>query len=221
MHIFDINGPLMDVLRKLADIIIYNLLFVIFSLPVFTCGAAFAALCHGMQNLAAEEVTDQGVLKTFWNDFKTYFKEATKLWCLVLFLAALIFSALFTRGYMPEALGDFYLVSIYVIVGVAGLGLQFAFPYLVKTNSSMKKSLQTSFLMGVAQFPWTLCSLGITVGFVYITLFLRENAFLYGTFFWVSAGFGVLVYITSFFFLKAYGNIFEESKKDVLKEGKS
>ncbi len=218
MHIFDINGPLMDVLRKLADIIIYNLLFVIFSLPLFTCGAAFAALCHGMQILADEGVLEKGVLRTFWDDFKTHFKEATKLWGSILLLGALVFAALHTRDYMPEILADFYIISIYVIVGLAAFGLQFAYPLMAKRNCSMKESIQTSFLMGVAQFPWSACSLGVTVGFVYVTLFMRENAFLYGSFYWVSAGFGVLIYITSFFFLRAYGNIFEKSKDDASRE---
>ena len=207
MHLFDINGPLMDALRKLADIIIYNLLFVIFSLPVFTAGAAFAALCRGMQTVAEE-----GVIKTFWDDFKTHFKEATKLWGVIVLIFSFLGAALYTKTYMPKALGDFYLVSVYVIVGVIALGFQFAYPLMVKKRFSMKASIQTSVLMGVAQFPWTLCSLAIAVGFVYITMFMGKNAFFYGTFYWVCAGFGVLVYLQSFIFLKAYRNTYERNE---------
>lgn len=212
MHLFDINGPLMDALRKLSDIIIYNLLFVIFSLPVFTCGAAFAALCRGMQTIAEEGVLEKGVLRTFWDDFKGYFKEATKLWGVIALVLAFLGAALYTKAYMPKAMGDFYSISVYGIVGVFALGFQFAFPLMVKKDFSMKSSIQTSILMGVAQFPWTLCSLGIAVGIVYITMFMRENAFFYGTFYWVCAGFGVLVYLQSFIFIKAYKNTYERNE---------
>ena len=213
MHLFDINGPLMDVLRKLSDIILYNLLFVIFSLPLFTCGAAFCALCHGMQVLAADGNIEQGVLKTFWEDFKSRFGESTKLFAMAVFPGLLLFAAIATKDYMPKLLGDFYLLSVFVIVGVASLGLQFAFPLLAKDKCAAKQAMMTSLKMSVAQFPWALCSLGVTVGFVYLTMFMRENAFFYGTFYWVCAGFGVLVYINSFWFLKAYTNIFDKTKE--------
>ncbi len=209
MHLFDINGPLMEALRKLADIILYNLLFVIFSLPLVTVGASFAALCRGMQQLAENELIENGVVKTFIADFKKFFKEGTKLWFVVLFIVLVVFAAFKTLGYMPEGLSSFYLITVYVIIGLCSFGFQFAYPLLAKRELSFKESIKTSFLMGVAQFPYTLCSLGVTIVFIYITLFTKENAFYYGSFYWIAAGFGVLVYLNSFFFLKAYKNIYE------------
>lgn len=209
MHIFDINGPLMEAMRKLADIILYNILFVIFSLPIITAGASMAALTSGMQQLAEKELIENGVLKTFFSDFKKYFKRGTALWLFVIFLVLLVYAAFRTMGYMPEALKAFYLVSIYLIIGIFSFGLQFAYPLLVRKDLSFLEAIKTSFLMGIAQFPWTIASLVVTVGFVYITMFMKENAFLYGSFYWIAAGFGVLVYINSFFFLKAYKNIYE------------
>ncbi|MCR5546679.1 MAG: DUF624 domain-containing protein [Lachnospiraceae bacterium] len=209
MHLFDINGPLMEAMRKLADIILYNLLFVIFSLPVVTAGASFAALCEGMQQLAEKELIENGVVKTFLSAFKRFFKEGTKLWFVVLAVVAVVVVAFQTMGYMPSSLASFYLITVYVIIGVCSFGLQFAFPLLVRKELTFTDAIKTSFLMGIAQFPYTLCSLGVTIVFVYITLFTKENAFYYGSFFWIAAGFGVLVYINSFFFLKAYKNIYE------------
>ena len=44
MSLFDMNGPLMNALRKLANIILCNIVFCLLSLPLFTIGAALAAL---------------------------------------------------------------------------------------------------------------------------------------------------------------------------------
>ena len=46
MRLFDLNSPLMVALGKLADIIICNIMFCLFSLPVITIGASLTALYH-------------------------------------------------------------------------------------------------------------------------------------------------------------------------------
>lgn len=210
MRLFDINGPFMETLRKLSDIIIYNLLFVIFSLPIVTAGASFAALCDGMQQLAEKELIENGVIKTFFSSFKKYFKEGTKLWGLILLLVLVLFAATHAGDLMPQELAAFYLLSANLISIVCSFGFQFAFPLLVKKEMKWWDAVKTSFLMGVAQFPWTFCSLAVTAGFCYITLFMRPNAFYYGIFYWIAAGFGILVYINSFLFFRAYKNIYKE-----------
>ncbi len=49
MSLFDMNGPLMYNLGKLANIFLCNVLFCLFSLPLFTIGAALSALFFCMQ----------------------------------------------------------------------------------------------------------------------------------------------------------------------------
>ena len=44
MKLFDVDGPLMAALNKLADLVFANLLFILFSLPVVTLGASLTAL---------------------------------------------------------------------------------------------------------------------------------------------------------------------------------
>ena len=51
--LFDPDGMLMSGLRKIADIVLCNILFCLFSLPVITAGAALTALHTAMQELAA------------------------------------------------------------------------------------------------------------------------------------------------------------------------
>ena len=52
MRFFDPDGPMMTALSKLADIVICNVMFVLFclfSLPIVTIGASLAALFTCMQ----------------------------------------------------------------------------------------------------------------------------------------------------------------------------
>ena len=41
---FDIDGPFLSGLTKMADVFILNLLLILCSLPIFTFGASFTAL---------------------------------------------------------------------------------------------------------------------------------------------------------------------------------
>ncbi len=47
MKLFDVDGPLMAALNKLADLVFANLLFILFSLPVVTLGVSLTALQTG------------------------------------------------------------------------------------------------------------------------------------------------------------------------------
>lgn len=62
-----------------------NLMFVLFTLPVFTIGASAAALYHVMlKTLRGDGVINP--FKQFWIGFKSNFKQATLAWLLILAL---------------------------------------------------------------------------------------------------------------------------------------
>ena len=71
MRLFDLNSPLMVALGKLADIIICNIMFCLFSLPVITIGASLTALYHCMQELIYDDERDEGmIIREFWQAFR-------------------------------------------------------------------------------------------------------------------------------------------------------
>ena len=75
MRFFDPDGPMMTALSKLADIVICNVMFVLFCLPVFTIGASLTALFSCMQELVEDEEKDDGLIfRGFWRAFRAEFK---------------------------------------------------------------------------------------------------------------------------------------------------
>lgn len=46
MSLFDMNGPLMNALRKLANIILCNITFCLLSLPLFTVGGISGGIVY-------------------------------------------------------------------------------------------------------------------------------------------------------------------------------
>ena len=75
------------VMTRCAIIVAANLLFILFSFPVVTAGAALAALYHVMfKTLRGDGVINP--FAQFWTGFRTNFRQATVVWLLALALAA-------------------------------------------------------------------------------------------------------------------------------------
>lgn len=76
---------LMEKMGRLADLFILNTLFVLSCLPVFTVGAALAAIYQTCFQIEAK--TNSTLFRTYRTAFVKNFKQATFLWMLYLFLA--------------------------------------------------------------------------------------------------------------------------------------
>ena len=201
MKLFDLNSPLMDAMRKFSDIVFYNLLFCVFSLPVITAGASLCALCEGMQRIASGNDSDLPVFKTFWGTFKRNFKRATIVWLICIFgyffLSSLQYAAVTLSG---GSLGTSYMITFYAMTLLLVFGFQNLYPSMARWQElSVIALLFRTYMVAGVGFPWTLLGIVFTSVFSYITLGMNR----FGLFLWVVCGFGVVAYICSFFFLRA------------------
>lgn len=208
MKLFDINGPLMDAMRKLSDIVIYNLLFCIFSLPFFTVGASLCALCEGMQLIASEKDSDLSVFKTFFNTFKKNFSKGILLWLLCIFGSLIIYSMRYASTLkLGAALNGSYMITYYVVMLLFVFVYQNLFPTMAYWQELKAFGcIRRSFELAIIGFPWTVLGIVTASLFGFVTLAMNRGAMLLGMFVWAVCGFGVVAYISSFFFLKAAAN---------------
>ena len=74
---FSYDGPIMSFLSKVADLLVLNVLTLIFSIPLITIGAATTAAHF----TALKIHRDEGhVLRSFWKSFKENLKQSTGIW---------------------------------------------------------------------------------------------------------------------------------------------
>ena len=103
MNFFSYESKPMQILMKLGDLIILNLLFILCSIPVFTIGAAQAGLYTGLKTLTDPD-DDTYCTTAFFKGFKTGFKHITLAW-LLLFVAEAILAVvamlclMYTKSY--------------------------------------------------------------------------------------------------------------------------
>ena len=77
---FKLDSPFMNFLNKLCDIMILNILVLVFSLPIFTIGAAVTAGYYMSFKMVKNE--ESYIVKGFWKAFKENFKQSTAVCCL-------------------------------------------------------------------------------------------------------------------------------------------
>ena len=70
-QIFNLDNPVWNFMNKVADLVILNFLVILFSLPVFTAGAAWTAMHFVTIRMVRKE--ERYVIKDFWRSFKQNF----------------------------------------------------------------------------------------------------------------------------------------------------
>ena len=77
MRLFNPDSPLMQFLTRLADLVILNILWILFSLPIVTLGASTTALYRSVLTLI--DGGGSSTVLLFWNAFRSNFKQSTLL----------------------------------------------------------------------------------------------------------------------------------------------
>ena len=171
----NIDSPFMQGLTKLADLLILNLLTIVFFVPTyiigvgamssvgifeallmciplsFPCGAALTALNYMVLKIVRDEETY--IVKGFFKSFKLNFKQATAIWYIgyaVVLLLAFDFKIMASSVQsVPEWL-PFGLIAVSIIVYILGIH---AFPLLSKFDNTVFKTIKNSVLVGLMTFP--------------------------------------------------------------------
>lgn len=201
MKIIDPNSPLLQALGKLSDIVFCNIMFVLFSIPIFTIGASATALYSCMQKLM-EDKEDDLVARDFWRAFKVNFKQATVIWLLCLLVISFLAVFYFVANSMLDVLGRGYLIPFFLIAFVFLCGFQYVFPIQARYRLRIRDTIKNAWLLSIAALPWSVCTIALTVGSLYLTFYMMS--FDMGLFIWAVLGFGVLFYLNSFLFRLAF-----------------
>ena len=74
MKLFNYDSPFWSFMSRLADLIILNLLWIVFCIPVVTIGASTTAMYRVTLNMVRGE--GSGVVRMFWDAFRLNLKQA-------------------------------------------------------------------------------------------------------------------------------------------------
>ena len=165
MHgLFNYDGPVVQIMNKIADCICLSLLWLLCSLPLVTVGAATTALYYAMNKCVRR--SGGGVWRTFWQGFFGNFKQSTALWLLQLLVYGVLLAGCYsaylmcTNGILPVFL--FY--GSLILPAAVFLWSCYLFPYAAKFQDPTRLILKNCVYIALMNVPTGLMHLGIMIG---------------------------------------------------------
>jgi len=190
---FSPDSKFMEIISRITDLILMNLLFLITCLPIFTIGAATTALYTLCFRLMREEYS--GIFKSYFKAFKDNFKQATIIGLLLLVAvtpALYYFSLLFQMEGILR-----YSAFVFVIIAALGtMTASYVFPWISQFENSTAQALKNALILSISHLPRTLAVLVINLMPV-IVLFINANLFLQVSFLWVALYFAAAAYMNT------------------------
>ena len=184
-RLLDINNPIMRFLVNMFDLMGLSVLWVVFSLPIFTMGAASTALYSAAYHHVRKG--EDYLWNSFFSAFKENFKRSTLTWLVALailgFLGAdaLLLRSLILQGY---SFGWFYGVTLALVV-LALTWTVYLAAYAARFNGTVKEVLRYSFMLLRAHPVKMLCVMVLVMGGMALALTLPATViFIPATVYW-------------------------------------
>lgn len=190
---FSPDSKTMQIIGRVTDLILLNIVYLITCLPIFTIGAATTALYTMCFRLMREEYS--GVVKSYFKAFKANFKQATAIWGLLL---VAILPALYYLSQTMQMEGALrYTGFVFVLIILVGfMTASYVFPWISQFENKTGQAIQNALILSISRLPWTLCVLAINLMPI-IVLVISEDLFWQVSFLWIALYFAAAAYMNT------------------------
>ena len=214
--IFNYDGPLMSGLGKLCDLVVLNLLTLLFSIPLVTAGASLTAAHYVALKIRRGEGY---VLKNFWKSFKENLKQSTIMWLLfIVLVAASVYSYLFMISNVGGTAGALACGALFVGGIFITLTSVWVLPMQSKFINTIPTTIKNSFFMAFKYLFRTL--LMVVINLIPIVLLLILSYKWWSLLF--MFGFSVPIYLCAMLYDKKFEEIEDvilERQREEAEEG--
>lgn len=201
-NLFEYDNKFFEVLGKITDIIILNLLCIVSCMPIITIGASITATYFVALQMVRNEETY--IIREFIKRFKENFIFSTKVWSIILIIGLVLsfdfyISRLILNEYMRITLQ--FILTIVSIIFI--FLLTYVFPIISKFENTIKNTMINSILISIQHLPKTIFMVFINLSPIILNLIL-SNYWGHILFFYTVMGFASITYINSMFFNKIF-----------------
>lgn len=141
MGIFSQDSGFVKFMNRALDVLVINLLWLAFSIPIVTMGAATTAAYYVMLKLVDDEESYVG--KMFIKAFKDNFKQATIMWCIT---APLIYLGILMWQFIAKGDAEWYVILGAIVYSAAVITTNlYTYPLMARYENSLKNTVRNSF----------------------------------------------------------------------------
>lgn len=183
------NSKVYQVLAKLIDLLLLNILFIVTSLPLITLGPSLLAL----NTVALKMVTGEepSTASSYFKAFKGNLKRGIQLSFLLLFLFMLLLTSLFCLTSLKNGTLLVGVFSLTILTTIIGLLLLFIFPYNARYEDSFFHAIKVSLQIASLNVKQTLLIAGVLLSLVVLVTF-NAGSFALGILLLLTVGFSTI-----------------------------
>lgn len=200
--IFGLNTPFSNLMTKMFNLVLLNLLFLICCIPVITIGASFCALHHVIFKMVDGD-NDPYVIKEYFAAFRSNFKQSTLTWLLLLFAGIFLYlDIMFAMRIGTGGMPIFIIISIGEILYL--LVFLYIFPITGRYQNSINNNLKNSLLIAIRQLPKTILLAAIVIVPGLLVLYGPVEIFLLLIVSYIIIGFSFSAFVQDKIILKIF-----------------
>lgn len=153
MALFNINSGFWRFVNRALDVLLLNLLWLLFSLPIITIGASTCAAFYVTMKMVDEE--EGYVARMFVKAFKENFKQGTIMW---LFTAPCIYADYLIWQLVIKADDINFIIILGAILytAVIALVILYSYPLIARYKNSLRNIVKNAFGVSMLYFKKTI-----------------------------------------------------------------
>ena len=185
----------MQILTRVCDLMIINLLFLISCITVFTIGAAICGMTKVCQAIVMGD--ERGIWKLYVSGFKDNFKQSTIAWLFTLLVgASLVCYWLIVVNFCRGTLATVLLILMAVLAVVALSHVVYLFPLIARYENTLREHTKNAGILAITRLLLTPVLILFTSVF-FILPFISLQAYMQTLIFWVIIGFAFMCYMAN------------------------
>ena len=190
-----LDNPVLQILARVGDLMITNVLFLLCCVPVVTVGASIAAMTKVTQSIVMD--ADSGIVKTFFGAFRSNFKQATAVWLILAVIAVGLGCNWFLILSYFSGILSLILRWAVGMLAIAVLAIAvYIFPLMVRYENTLRQHCLNAMILTIYKLPRTagmlfLLLLPVIIAFLSLMTFFKTLAV------WFIIGCAVISYFNS------------------------
>ena len=180
--LFDVNNPLMRFLTLLVDLVIVNLMTLIFMIPIVTAGGSLAAMNYVLLHLRRKDETY--VMRMFIKSFKENFKQGIPEGLLFLLMLGIAGVDLWAMHGSESRMLTFLMIIISIIAAFFIVVFVYVFALQSRYENTVKETFLNAFRLAVGNLLRTILMMVLWViwigGMIYFHRFSMLVFVIYG-----------------------------------------
>jgi uncharacterized membrane protein YesL len=215
MGFLNIDSPFMQVMSKVADLLILNVLALICCLPIITIGPSLTALHYVSLKMVRNE--DCHVARSFFRSFRLNFVQSFILGLIMLFATLIVLVDLMilrSTSWSFESVMQVLILCVGILILFTSM---FLYAIQARFSNTIFRTLKNAFTVSILQFPRTILMILMFVLPLFAYFFIPQTM-LFAFFFGISVPTYLSAKLYNKFFKKLEDQIKASNKEKGLTE---